>query len=148
MSGALDHSPAEIVRKLLVDLSQGTEPSAAGSWPIFAAREPTNPDSLITVFSTGIEHQGRDMNDGEVKDRYTVSVRVRCASDNTGYIKASNIGQALDKSVRNMSVTISSKTYLVYAASRKNGPLALGNEPESKRVVFSLNYSLAIKQTA
>jgi len=149
MSGALDHSPARVVRQLLEDLSIGTDPADAGSWPVFATREPGDPDNCITVLDSGVTLEGSHMQDGLVCDRFGVQVRVRSGSDDTGYAKANDAAQALDKSVRLTSTNVGSATYLVYNASRMNGPLALGAEPESRgRVVFALNYDVALRQTA
>lgn len=147
MSGALDHKPSQIVRQLLIDLAEGTDPGDNDSWPIYSTTRVDSPDDIIAVRGSASEKQGRDMNDGEVKERYLVQIIVRGANDTSMYAKASSITQALDKSTRLTSVVLGSSTYLVHAASRRSGPLALGRESETRgRVLCSLNYSVAISQ--
>lgn len=149
MSGSLDHKPSQIVRQLLIDLGEGTNPADNSDWPIYATTRVDSPDGIIAVRGSSSEKQGRDMNDGEVKERYLVQIVVRGANDTSMYAKASSILLALDKSVRLKNVVLGSTTYLVYAASRKSGPLALGREDETRgRVLCSLNYSVAIKRAA
>jgi len=147
MSGHLEESPADIIRQLLVDLSLGTEPSADGSWPIHSTQEPDQPDDCITVYDTEGTQDGRSMIDGERFIHFGFQVRVRHAKHETGYHKADDIAMALDKTVYQNTVTIGANTYLVHAVSRKSGPLALGREPGTGRVLFTINAVASIRQT-
>ena len=147
MSGALTHSPVRIVAQLLIDLVVGTNPTANDSWPVYEFTEPDSPDSLITVFGYGGVKQSRNMNDGQVNERANINIRVRGLDDNTTYVKALDIGIALDESVRLTKVTVGSTDYLVTSASRLNGPLELGRTTTREGCVAStLNYSFAIKE--
>lgn len=148
MSGSLTHSPADIIRNLLVNLGLGTTPSAAGSWPVYAEREPDAPDSVITVYNTAGRKDGRVQVGGEVQEHHGFQVRIRAANPVTGYTKAQAIAIALDETVYQDTVTISAATYLVHAVSRVGSVLALGKEtPTSKRNLFTINAVAALRQT-
>ena len=148
MSGSLDHSPADILRYLLIDLGLGTLPSSAGVWPVYATKEPDSPDSCITVYDTEGTRDGRTMANGEVQQHYGAQVRVRAPTHALGHAKANAVAEALDKQVWLDTVTIGSSVYMVYAVSRRSGPFSLGEEsPTSKRVIFTLNVTIAVRQT-
>jgi len=149
MSGALNHSPADIVRYLLIDLSQGTLPSDSDSWPIHVAREPDTPDSVITVFDTSGRLDGRAQVSGEMLEHYGIQVRVRDTNPVEGFAKAQDIAIALDQTAYQDTITINSDTYLVHAVSRTGGILGLGKEtPTSKRNLFTINAVVELRQTA
>jgi len=148
MSGALDHSPADIVAQLLVDLSLGSDPTGSSAWPVFVAREPETPDNCITVFGTASKKQGRTMNDGEVQEQHGIQVSVRSGTYPTGFAKARAIAVALDESVRLNTVSLESATYTVYGVSRTSGPLDLGKEPTTKRNVFTINATVTLRQSS
>lgn len=148
MSGALTHSPADVIQQLLIDLEQGTAVADAGAWPVYASRMPDTPDSCICVRDTGGTKQGRMMVDGEVQEFPGVQVMVRCASPVAGWTKARAVAVAIDEEVDLPSVTIGSSVYLVYNVSRSSGPLALGKDaPNSKRNLFSINALVTLRQT-
>lgn len=148
MSGSLTHSPADIVRKLLIDLGLGTTPSAAGAWPVHTAHEPNEPDSAITVIGASPRDNGRVMIDGERQEKPGFQVRVRDANYSNGATKARAIAIALDESVNLTSVTIGSSVYLVQSISRTSGILPFGEEkPESRRSIFTINAVASLRQT-
>ena len=144
----LSNSPAEIVRKLLVDLSLGTEPSAGGSWPVYDGQVPDSPDDCIVVLDTAGVMLGRLQPTGEQVEDYGVQVTVRAAKHEDGYPKAEAISHALDQTVRNTPAVIGGNMYLVYRLQRKTQALPIGKEPQSSRVLFTINALVALKQTA
>lgn len=148
MSGALSHSPALIIRKLLVDLGQATEPSDSKSWPAYAGQEPDTPDEAITVYATEGRLFGRHMTDGEVQEQYGVQVRIRSQEENTGYAKANDIAIALDQAVYLDTVTIGTKQYLVWALHRAGCVHRLGKAPNTQRSIHTINAYATIRQTA
>ncbi len=148
MSGSLSHSPADIVRRLLIDLSQGTDPSDGGSWPIFTGAESDTPDNAITIYDAASILGGRTQIDGEVQEHYGFRVRVRAVSHAVGDAKARAIAIVLDETVYQDTVTIGAIQYLVQAVSRKSGVLRLGKEvPGSRRHLFTINAVVALRQT-
>lgn len=155
MSGSLNHSPAHIIRDLLVTLGLGTDPDDDGSWPIFVSREPNTPDSVITLYNAASKSQGRRMVNGITVEHYGIQVRVRDASPTGGWVKANALAVALDQTIALDDVTVEdtdgtgSSTYKVYTVSRVGGILSLGKEtPTSKRNLFTINALVALRQTA
>lgn len=154
MSGSLSHSPAEVIRQLLIDLGVGTVPSALGNWPIHVAREPDKPDSAITVYNTTGRDHGRTMNDGERQEHLGIQVRVRDMNHDDGFEKAQAVAMVLDQTVRLNTVTVSdrvgtgSATYTVYSVSRTTGVIIVGEErPDSRRNIFTINAVVSLRQT-
>ena len=148
MSGALAHSPADILRYLLIDLGHGTLPSDGALWPIYESQEPNLPDNVITTYNTTNVHQGRVMSDGEVQERYGIQIRVRATTELIAFVKSQAITISLDQDVYLKGVTINGSGYLVHAVSRISGPMSIGKEtPDSKRDLFTINVTAAIRQS-
>ena len=146
---ALGHSPADIVRYLLVDLSRGTLPEDETTWPIYVSQEPDSPDSCITVYDTSGILEGRAQISGEIQEHYGIQIKVRAASPTVAYTKIAEINSWIDESVRNNSVTIESSQYLVYAITRKGGILSLGKElSASKRNLYTVNAIVSLVPVA
>ena len=155
MSGILTHSPAAVIRQLLVDLGEGTLPSADGSWPVYSYRSPDGVDSLITVTNTTPRRQGRYMPTGEVVQFYALQIAVRTTDPETGWTKVNAIATTLTESVERRTVTVSdvvgtgSQAYTVYACHIVSGPIDAGKDvPAGKRNLFALNITASISQAA
>lgn len=144
-SGDLDHSPADIVRYLLIALGHGTLPPAT-DWPIYEGAEPTAPDALVTTYNvTGVD-QGRSQIDGQRYTREGVQIRIRGADHPSAFAKSREIAVAIDEDVLQETVVIGASTYFVHAISRTSGPLALGHAPGSKRFLFTINCLVNVRQ--
>lgn len=151
MPGTLDHSPAKIVRQLLVDLSLGTDPAAGGSWPVYYSRSletqentisgPRVPDDAITVLDQTDQMGQTTMTDGVKESHHGLQVIVRSAKDGTGWTKANAIKDKLDalKLTDGKRVTIGGSTYVIDCFDRTSGPLS-AKEPNSNRRLISINY--------
>ena len=146
MSSSLDHSPADVVRWLLIDLSLGTDPGDEGSWPIHASSEPDSPDNLIAVYDTAGVTGGRIQRTGETIEHRGIMVQVRGTGQPTAWAKAEAIKTALDESVDKSLVTVGSSDYIVYAITRHSGPVSLGREPSTNRFLFTINAVVALRQ--
>lgn len=139
----MNHTVADIIRHLLIDLGQGTIPSANGSWPIYAHNLPDTPDNAIVIYDTAGILDGRSGADSIMEEHYGIEVMVR-SSAVTGYTKADAIAIALD-TVSNATVTIATTSYTVHAITRKSGVLKAGTEtPTSKRYLFTTNAVVAL----
>lgn len=150
MSGALNHSPADIIRRLLVTLGKGVLPSAGttSNWPIGLV-ESDKPDNCITVYDTAGYQDGRLMVDGEQQEHPGVQIRIRSATRDVGYAKANAIAEALDKSVYDNALTIGSDEYLVHSVSRTGTVIDLGDEVGiSKRRLFTINAVVTLRKTS
>ena len=147
MSGALTHSPADIIRQLLIDLSLGTAPADSGSWPIYVSAVPDTPDSIVTVTDTTGKDDGRLMNGGERQEHHGFQIAIRAVTHAAGFTKARAIAVSIDEDVDNADVTVSSSSYVVYAISRISGVIVAGkNPPTSKRNLFTINAVVALRQ--
>lgn len=145
----LIHSPADIIRYLLISQGKGSEPSDDLDWPMFTSSEPTIPDNCITTYDTSGVLQGRIQYSGEMVEHYGFQIRVRGSDHNTAWRKMNDIKTQMDQGVRLDTVNINSSIYLVEAITRSGGILALGKEsPTSQRLVFTLNAIVALRQLA
>lgn len=145
MSGSLTHSQAEIIRYLIIDLGYGTLPADGGSWPVYAHKMPDAPDSCIATYSTtGLKH-GRAQIDGEVQEHPGVQIKTRAANGSVGRDKAHNTMIALD-AVKQRQVSVGGSAYLVNGISRGGDVVPLGEEPSSKRKLFTLNVTVSLRQ--
>lgn len=149
MSGALSHSPSEIIQNLMVDLGLGVLPSVGGNWPIYRSGLPDAPANTIGVIRTAGRLQGRRHPTGETIEHYGIQITVRGATPTIGDTKVRAIADSFDTNVLRDSVTIGSDVYVVQAITRASGPIELGDEsPESKRQLFTLNITASIRQTS
>lgn len=148
MPGTLNHSPARIIRDMIVDLGLGSEPSANTAWPVYADIEPDSPDPLIAVFDTAAVLQGRVQVSGQVQEFFGISILVRSANPSAGWTKANSVGIALDGlNAYQRSVSISANVYEVHSLNRRSGVISAGKGPNDKRNLYTLNYITSIRQT-
>ena len=148
MSGALTHSPSQIVQKLLVDLSLGTLASAGGSWPITCGEEPdekTGRGSQMFVRTTEGLIQGRSSIDGYVFEKCGIQIMIRDTRYEDGRTKAKDVQVALDAVVLR-SIVISSSTYVVTGFHRNGSVIEIGREVGTNRHLFSINGYLPVRE--
>lgn len=154
MSGPLDHSAADVIRNLLIDLGHGTAPSDAAAWPVYVSVLPDLPDSVIVVIDQTGELQGKLHPTSEVVEREGVQILVRDADHYNGHNKADDVAKGLD-AVSQVGVRVGDvagtgdATYTVHSVTRRSGPIALGKEtPNSKRNLWSINVVTPLRQTS
>lgn len=145
---AVDHSPADIIRWLLISQGRGTDPGDSDDWPIFSSSEPSIPDNCVTTYDTSGVLQGRIQYSGEMSEHFGFQIRVRGKDHVTAWRKANELKTHLDQGVLLDTVNINSSIYLVEAITRSGGILALGKETNSQRLVFTLNATVALRQIA
>lgn len=144
MTQTISHSPADILRRLLIRLGLGADPRSS-PWPVFAAVEPSKPDETVTVYDTQGQSDGRSMIDGEAYRHYGFQVRVRSTDHPRGWLKADAVRRALTQAVENESVAVDGVEYLVRCAAKVGQVLPLGiDNPATKRSLFTLNGLLAL----
>jgi hypothetical protein len=147
MPGPLNHSPADVIRHLLVGLGYGRLPSGSGPWPISVGAEGASPDNFLTVYNTTARNLGRVM-DGERQGLYGIQIRVRGVDEPTAYAKAQAIAVGLD-GVAMRLVSLGGSEYVVWSVSRTTDPLALGYEsPTSKRVLYTVNAVVSLRMSS
>ena len=148
MAGRLHHSPAEVIKNLLIDKGMGTDPSMQQAWPVFAAGSPDKPDSAMVCYDSEPYLDGRTMVDGETQLCHGFMVQFRSAGFAGGYDKANAVADFFDRTVYLNSVNIGSAKYLVQSVSRKGDVRHLGKEPGTNRSLFTLNATVTVRQTA
>lgn len=147
MPSSLLHSPADIIRTMLIDLSLGTAPSDSLTWPVYVSQEPSLPDNCITVYDTTGTDDGHTQPDGELQERHGIQVRIRSVDHPTGWTKSRAIAVALDEEVYRELVTIGASLYRVHAIARSPGPISLGKQtPDTKRDLFTINATVSVRQ--
>lgn len=150
----LAHSPAEVIRYLLIQLGLGTDPEARpqGLWPVAAAGELTTPDETITVYDTAGTGDGRTMPDGAAHEHQGFQVRVRSRTHRGGgWAKANVVRETLARSVELTTVTFTEDgvtyRYLVRCVTGIGSVIVVGKEtPTSRRSIFTLNAVVALEQ--
>ena len=95
MSGALTHSPAEIIRQLIIDLGFGVN-STTEDWSVFSYTEPNTPDNAITVYSTAGRKQGAFMVNGQTQMFSGIQVRIRGNDKRETFAKSSALANGFD----------------------------------------------------
>jgi hypothetical protein len=143
----MTHSPAYILSQLLIDLELATAATDNDDWSIYRNTLPDSPDSCIAIYDRTPIHHGRCGVNNEVKEHFGVQIIIRGATQSVAYAKSESIREALDETIDKNSVTILTSTYLVFSTSLRSGPISLGNEENTARFLFSINFITAIRQT-
>lgn len=144
MSKRFLHSPADVLRWLLVFKREGSDPNLSVDWPVFKGREPSNPDNVITVYDTTPQDDGRTMVDGEDIHHYGVQIRIRGVTDPVAYVKAESIHVTLSENTYYERIAINDRVnpsalYLVHSIS-KQSLVAVGRDaPASTRYLYTIN---------
>lgn len=149
MVNVLDHTPADIVRALLVQLGEATEAEATplGDWPCYATREPNMPDNCVSTFDTVGRDGGRIMQSGELLYNYGFQVRVRAVSLTVGWLKMDAIRKALAESVSLTTVAVGADRYLIHCVCNIGPALPLGTDsPKTNRRLFTTNALLTVRK--
>lgn len=144
----LTHSPADVLRSLLVALGLAAYPPAT-PWPAFLGLQPDQPDDALTLTDTPGRKLGRRHHDGRVLEYPGVQVLVRSSDHATGWAKAAAVESALDESVYDTAVAVGASSYLVHSVTRTSKAVFNGKETlRTARTVFTLNVLLDLRQVA
>lgn len=147
MPGVLQHSPADLVRSLLLELELGFDyVDDDTDWAAFTDGEPDLPDNCITVYGTAGRDQGSEMIEGERAEHHGFQVRVRSKTHTQGYVKARDIASAIDRNSSLIPITLEDVGYLVWKATRTSDVLPIGKDaPNSKRNLFTINGVISVR---
>lgn len=146
MANTLLHSPADIVRRVLIALGLGVDPPST-PWPIYCDSEPGAPDNCLTLYDTTGKSDGRAMKGGELFTHYGIQVRIRAVDHPTGYLKADAIRCDMARTIYDRGVTIAGTAYLLHCLARISEVLILGTETGvSKRHLFTINALASLKK--
>ncbi len=149
MPGLLAHSPADIIRTLLIELGLGTASTIPVStlWPVYATVEPSAPDNVITVYNTSDMAFGRTNPDSERQDHYGFQIRVRGSTNPIGFAKANAIAVAMDGDVNLVTVILSGIYYCIHSVTRRGGVMDIGRDvPKTGRHLFTINCTSYLRE--
>ena len=138
----MNHSPAEILRKLFIDLGLGTSASA---WPVYVGTMPESPDNCIQISDTEPVESRRNQVTGDTAFVYGVQIMVRASTFPLLRGKAMAVNEAMDRDVLRTSVMLDGIGYVVQAVSSGFG-IPLGAEGVSKRQLRSINARMVVYQ--
>lgn len=154
-SSIITHPVDQVVRQMLVDLSQGSAPNTQADWPVYASQQPDIPDNLIIVRVIGGRLHGRSHPSGATRLHYGVEVAVRAsrasstgtAGHTSAWEKIGLVCKALDESVLNRIVTVETTVYTVHAMTRVGDISKIGPDQTTReRYLFAVPYNLSITQ--
>ena len=150
MAQTLNHTPADVVRQVLIDLGLGSDLPANGlttplsDWPVYKGLEPSDPDDVITVYNTAGRPDVRDMF-GKLYTSYGVQLRVRAADPDQGWLKADALRTGVSEVVR-QQVNVGATAYFVQCFNRIGDVLELGRDaPTTNRQLYTLNPTVRIR---
>lgn len=147
MAGSLSHSPADVIRRLLIALGAGSDPDAAvlGVWPVYVDLEPPAPDNVLTVYDTTPRVHGRTHPVGTTQLHYGVQVRIRATTTAVGWTKGNAITEVFDGMYQD-PITVGGTLYHVHAVHH-SGIIRVGKDsPTTKRSLFTINALTVLKQ--
>ena len=149
----LTHSPADVVRWLLIAAGQGTEPITNYDWPIHVSLEPDYPEQCITIYDTGGVTFGNFQPTGEEQEYPGLMIQVRSNTHKIGYQKTDSLTKYIDQSVLNQTVTVTDEngnenTYKVNNLIRQGTINNLGKDPDDSRFRFTVNFLVSLRQTS
>lgn len=150
MPNVLPHPASDVVVSLLVHLGVGANADVhpLGDWPVYANKEPDDPDEVIWVVVTAGRSHGRLQPTGQAPRHYGFQVTVRAADTMTGWAKADEIQRELAEQVYNEVVVVGSISYLVQCVSNIGDVIPLGSPPSARgREMFTINALLCARQT-
>lgn len=136
---------SSIIRQLLLDLSLAGETN--GSWPIFIAMLPDQPNNSLGVYDTSGKIDGRMMRTGEQIEHPGCQILVRANDYEEGMSKAKAIASALDSQMNQIVELASDRVYKIVSISRPAPILPLGiGDDDRQRFHFSINALLTVRQ--
>ena len=153
----LNHSPADVVGQLLVDLGLGTSADVdtdadLGQWPVGVGNELEYPDETLTVYDTAGRTDARFMPDGHLAEHHGIQLRVRGRDQQTAHLKARGVRRSLLTDVYDRTVYLAddvgtaATAYVVHAVVGAGNVLSLGkNVPNDARSLFTVNFLVVIR---
>lgn len=143
----MTHSPAEIIKQLLIDLEHGVEvpevKTTKPDWAIYTNYYPDSDkesDNILCIYDTAGLIDGRDHRNKQSIEHPGWQVRVRAKNFSTGWSKIDTVKRALEQVARR-EVTIDEQTYVVAGIHRTGTPIPLNasENDRKRREAFTLN---------
>jgi hypothetical protein len=139
MSDELNHSQAQVINQLLINLGLCSDPLDEEDWPCYFSHMPDTPDTAICVYNTECRQFGHDQFTGVTQEHNGIMIVVRGTSQTAARRRAKIIANRLDR-VDRVSVLVETDVYIVDSVIRFSD--VIDNGPEratSLRRKFSYN---------
>lgn len=158
----MKHSPAEVMRQLLITHVLGTPALKQQAWPAFVGSLPDKPPNAVALYDTQARMDGRIMRTGERITHPGFMVTIRAIDYQTGWRRATAIADLLDQ-VCNEQVEIEDNTceggpvtytYVVASITRKTAVVPIGSDARAEgeeakgRDLFTIDARVTLSQTA
>jgi len=140
----LQHTPAHIFQRLLIQNGFGSNPSdSTGNTPIYVSFLPDDVNEGIALYNTVGIGEEKDSS-GEQVEHYGVQIRIRSGKEKDGWLLGHSIKKWLD-SIMWKEIEIDNTIYWIMSV-RCGLVNSLGIEPETKRkFIFTINVVATIK---
>jgi len=145
----MNYSPAYIMAQYLIEEGILSDPDDSNDWPVYVGLMPDDgvvDHNIAASIDTAPLKDGRVMGSGENIFHYGFQILIRSVEYNPGYLKTSEIADALE-AVNRDTVTISGSSFRLDSVTQTTGVIVLGQEFGSKRrEMFSVNFLVTIKE--
>lgn len=141
----MNHSPADILVKLLSDLSLATVPPSvtpSNGYTAYVNQYPDTPDKLITLYDTDGLNDGKHMFASTVVHP-GINMRVRSTTQNLAYVKAIAVLNALD-AVNRATVTLDGTSYLIQNIVQRGTLNSMGHDADDVNWSYSANLTVTL----
>jgi hypothetical protein len=151
-------SPASIIAQYLIDQLVASSPAnnPLVPWPIFVNGMPATgsefpgdvelPAEAISAGDTDGIVNSKDM-EGKAWEHEGVNILVRTIDPSLGYAKAKQIRDTLDPAAGAI-VTVGEETWRIVNITRNIGIASLGQDPETREDLFTVNVRVSIRAVA
>lgn len=138
-------SPAQVIRRLLIQLTLAPD-SQTAAWAPFTAFLPDAPDTALVVYDTAGTQNGRIMRTGEKIEHPGIQIRFRSSTYPVAWEKAKAVADALDALPTGTSVIMlpTSEKWILQNVSRTGAILTAGIEIEGDRKRHNLTINAII----
>ena len=144
----LNDLPCRVIRQRLIDVGVAVN-STTAKWSVFAPVEPSSPDDCITVQDTVGTPDVRSAVDMVQEYHPGIQVRVRAVDEEVGKLKAEDVRAALEQIGSNVVTLENGNKYSLLNAAKISDAKFAGREAgKTKRVYFTINCTLAVREIA
>lgn len=148
MSGALNHTPAEIVHQWALDESLVLAPDSEGDWIGVINNTPADFTNIVSISDTAGITQGKTHPDGQTQEAHGIQFWIRGKTQPLAWAKGNAILTAVDAALRE-TVSIDGSTYLIQSMTPTSTLIPVGKEqPEDFMFIYSLNVTVPIRLTS
>lgn len=140
----MTHSPAEIIRQLLLELGYVTLPESSEDWPCYVSSMPQGegvPNDVVCVTDTAGVQRTRTLN-GRNHVAYGIQVRSRSLDYSSAYQRVSQIAEEFE-SVHRKFIMVGDTVYWIDAIYQSGPAISMGQD-EQRLANCSLNITMSL----